>query len=123
VFFSSQVASPVALRHAFRRPRDFGSIFRSSRLTYFRALEPERFGARGEAAGRRTIEDAWQVVSRLPMAQRTAVVVYYRENLTVKEVAEAMGVSPDTVKTHLVRARSRIQVELTARRFDEGDIS
>ncbi len=65
----------------------------------------------------------WQAVSRLPMAQRTAIVLYYRENLTVKEVAEAMGVSPDTVKTHLVRARSRIHAELTSRPFDEGDIT
>jgi RNA polymerase sigma-70 factor (ECF subfamily) len=68
-------------------------------------------------------EMLWQTVSRLPMAQRTAVVLYYRENLNVKEMAEAMGVSPDTVKTHLVRARSRIHAELTARQIDEGDIS
>jgi RNA polymerase sigma-70 factor (ECF subfamily) len=68
-------------------------------------------------------EVLWQAVSHLPMAQRTAVVLYYRENLTVKEVAEAMGVSPDTVKTHLVRGRSRIHAELTGRQFDEGDLS
>jgi RNA polymerase sigma factor (sigma-70 family) len=56
----------------------------------------------------------WQAVSRLPLAQRTAVVLYYREDLTVKEVAEAMRVSPDTVKTHLLRARARIHAELTS---------
>jgi len=68
-------------------------------------------------------ETLWQAVSRLPMAQRTAVVLYYRESLTVNEVAEAMGVSPDTVKTHLVRARGRIHAELTERHFDAGDVS
>jgi RNA polymerase sigma-70 factor, ECF subfamily len=68
-------------------------------------------------------EMLWQAVSELPMAQRTAVVLYYRENLNVNEVAAAMGVSPDTVKTHLVRARSRIHAELTGRQFDGGDIS
>jgi RNA polymerase sigma-70 factor (ECF subfamily) len=68
-------------------------------------------------------EILWQAVSRLPMAQRTAVVLYYREGLNVKEMAAAMGVSPETVKTHLVRARSRIHAELTGSPFDGGDIS
>jgi RNA polymerase sigma-70 factor, ECF subfamily len=68
-------------------------------------------------------EMLWQAVSDLPMAQRTAVVLYYRENLTVNEVAKATGVSPGTVKTHLFRARSQIQASLREREFDEGDLS
>jgi RNA polymerase sigma-70 factor, ECF subfamily len=68
-------------------------------------------------------ETLWQAVSALPMAQRTAVVLYYRENLSVKEVAGALGVSPGTVKTHLFRARSQIQTSLRGQDFDEGDIS
>jgi RNA polymerase sigma-70 factor (ECF subfamily) len=66
-------------------------------------------------------EMLWQAVYALPMAQRTAVVLYYRENLTVQEVARAMGVSPGTVKTHLFRARAQIQVNLRAMGFHEGD--
>jgi RNA polymerase sigma-70 factor, ECF subfamily len=68
-------------------------------------------------------EMLWQAVSELPMAQRTAVVLYYRENLKVPEVASALGVSTGTVKTHLFRARSQIQAFLQAREFDEGDLS
>jgi len=64
----------------------------------------------------------WQAVYALPVAERTAVVLYYRENLLVKDVAAVMGISPGTVKTHLFRARSQIQVNLRARGFDEGDI-
>jgi len=67
-------------------------------------------------------EMLWQAVYALPMAQRTAVVLYYRESLTVEEVAKAMGVSPGTIKTHLFRARSQIQISLRAKGFDEGDI-
>jgi RNA polymerase sigma-70 factor (ECF subfamily) len=67
-------------------------------------------------------ERLWQAVSRLPMAQRTAVVLYYREDQTVQRVAEAMGISPGTVKTHLLRARSRIQAELTGSPSDAGDL-
>jgi RNA polymerase sigma factor (sigma-70 family) len=68
-------------------------------------------------------ETLWQVVYELPMAQRTAVVLYYREGLTVNEVARAMGVSPGTVKTHLFRARAQIQVGLRAKGYDEGDLA
>jgi RNA polymerase sigma-70 factor, ECF subfamily len=68
-------------------------------------------------------EMLWQAVSKLPIAQRTAVVLYYRENLTVKEVASALAVSPGTVKTHLFRARSQIQASLRGREFDEGELS
>jgi RNA polymerase sigma-70 factor, ECF subfamily len=67
-------------------------------------------------------EMLWEVVSELPMAQRTAVVLYYRENLTVKEVANALGVSPGTIKTHLFRARSQIRASLQVGEFDEGDM-
>ncbi|MFI5458139.1 MAG: RNA polymerase sigma factor [Isosphaerales bacterium] len=67
-------------------------------------------------------EMLWQAVYALPMAQRTAVVLYYREGLTVKEVAKAMGVSPGTIKTHLFRARAQIQISMRAKGFDDGDI-
>jgi RNA polymerase sigma-70 factor (ECF subfamily) len=65
----------------------------------------------------------WQAVYALPMAERTAVVLYYREGMPVNDVAAVMGVSPGTVKTHLFRARSQIQVNLKAKGFDEGDLS
>jgi RNA polymerase sigma-70 factor (ECF subfamily) len=67
-------------------------------------------------------EILWRAVSELPMAQRTAVILYYRENLTIPEVAEALDVSPGTVKTHLFRARSHIHESLQAKGFDEGDV-
>ena len=70
-------------------------------------------------------EMLWQAVSQLPMAQRSAVVLYYREHLSVNEVAKTMGVTPGTV----VQAppgsapRSQIRVNLRGWEFDEGDLS
>ena len=64
----------------------------------------------------------WQAVYALPMAERTAVVLYYREGLSVKDIAAVMGVAPGTVKTHLFRARSQIQANLRSKGFDEGDL-
>ena len=65
----------------------------------------------------------WQAVHDLPLGERTAVVLYYRESMTVKDVARAMSVSPGTVKTHLFCACAKIQVYLQDRGFDEGDLS
>ena len=49
-------------------------------------------------------ESLWQAVHDLPLGEQTAVVLYYRESMTIKDVARAMSVSPGTVKTHLFRA-------------------
>lgn len=51
----------------------------------------------------------WQAVQTLPLAERTAVTLYYREGLSVEEVASATDVSAGTVKTLLFRARSRLR--------------
>jgi RNA polymerase sigma-70 factor (ECF subfamily) len=64
-------------------------------------------------------EALWQAVETLPVAQRTAVVLYYREGLKIQQVAEAMDVSPGTVKTHLFRARSQIRDVLTQKGWEE----
>lgn len=61
----------------------------------------------------------WRAVCSLPESQRTAVVLYYRENLTVEEVAHAMNVSSGTVKTHLFRARAQIRTCLQDKGFDD----
>jgi RNA polymerase sigma-70 factor (ECF subfamily) len=65
----------------------------------------------------------WRCVDGLPLAQRTAVVLYYRENLSLDEMAAALGVSSGTVKTHLFRARAQLKKSLRASGFEEGDPS
>ena len=64
----------------------------------------------------------WQAVCALPKAQRIAVVLYYREGLTIEEVAEMTEVSPGTVKTHLFRARAQIRDELAGKGFGGDNV-
>jgi RNA polymerase sigma-70 factor (ECF subfamily) len=45
----------------------------------------------------------------LPARQRTVLVLRYLEGRSVAEIAEALGVGPGTVKTHLVRAVRRVR--------------
>jgi RNA polymerase sigma-70 factor (ECF subfamily) len=49
----------------------------------------------------------------LPPAEQTAVILYYREGLSVEDVAGASDVTTGTVKTLLFRARTRLRELLT----------
>lgn len=51
----------------------------------------------------------WQMVSALPSGERTAVLLYYRQEMNVNEIARVLGVSSGTVKTLLFRARRRLR--------------
>lgn len=51
----------------------------------------------------------WPSVAALPSGQRTAVVLYYRQEMKVNDIAHALGVTSGTVKTLLFRARGRLR--------------
>lgn len=54
-------------------------------------------------------ESVWEAVKRLPVKQRTAVVLYYYNQLSAKEVAKAMGCLEGTVKSRLHTARKNLE--------------
>ncbi len=114
-----QIAHRLALQRWRQRAREMDLLDTAAKL------EREQRDA-GPADRLQVDEEShllWQAVHELPLGERTAVVLHYRESMTVHEVATAMGVSPGTVKTHLFRARAKIQVKLRDRGFDEGDLS
>lgn len=51
----------------------------------------------------------WRAVEQLPTGQRTAVVLYYRDQMKIREIARALGVATGTVKTQLHRARNQLR--------------
>lgn len=50
----------------------------------------------------------WAAVRRLSDKQRTAIALYYVDDLPVDEIASVLGCSVGTVKTHLQRGRRRL---------------
>jgi RNA polymerase sigma factor (sigma-70 family) len=54
----------------------------------------------------------WRAVSALSAGQRTVVMLRYRQDMSVREVAGALGVTMGTVKTLLFRARQRLRLAL-----------
>lgn len=51
----------------------------------------------------------WRAVSALPSGERTAMILYYRQDMGVREIASAIGVATGTVKTLLFRGRQRLR--------------
>jgi RNA polymerase sigma-70 factor, ECF subfamily len=53
--------------------------------------------------------ELWGAVRGLPLRQQQAVVLHYRLDMPVREVARLMECSEGTVRTHLVRARRALE--------------
>ena len=93
-----QWVSRVARNLAISRFRRLGAEARA--LTKLDRPEPVRLA---ESA-----TDVWEAVRSLPRRQREVVVLCYLEGFTRIEAAAELDVSPETVKTHLDRARTSL---------------
>lgn len=51
----------------------------------------------------------WEAVRQLPRLWAMAVILYYRQEKSVKDIAKIMRMKQNTVKTYLFRARKRLQ--------------
>ena len=58
---------------------------------------------------RQTCQIVWQAVGQLPQPQAMAIVLYYREQKKVSEIAKIMKKRKNTVKTYLFRGRKRLK--------------
>lgn len=52
-------------------------------------------------------------VARLPLHQRTAIVLRYFEDLSDEQIADTLGCRPATVRAHLHRALKTLRIEPT----------
>jgi RNA polymerase sigma-70 factor (sigma-E family) len=103
-------------------PTEFGPYLRTTTLNLWKnrlrraAIERRHHSlARPEAHGGVALEDrdaVWRVVRRLPDRQRACIVLRYYEDLSEREVAEILGCSVGTVKSHSSRAIARLRKEL-----------
>jgi RNA polymerase sigma-70 factor (ECF subfamily) len=71
-----------------------------------------------EDPGGASATELWQVVGLLPKRQREAVVLHYVVDLSVSDVAAAMGCREGTVKAHLAQARATLRNHLEGARDD-----
>ena len=52
-----------------------------------------------------------KLLEKLPESERTVMVLHYLGEMTMKEIGKFLGVSVETIKTRLYRARKRLQEE------------
>lgn len=77
---------------------------KQSRVIYLDDME-QAAGAAGEAEP----SGLWDTVRRLPEAQRTVVLLYYYEEMSVAEIAHTLGLPQGTVKSRLSRGREKLR--------------
>lgn len=77
------------------------------------ALAPEANESSGDEAARADVLlDLTQAMARLPSEQRVALSLYFGEEMSVAEIAEATGAPTGTVKSRLFAARQALRGNL-----------
>ena len=89
---------------------------RQGRVLYLSELEPL-------AGGREDphYHELWDAVLALPPEQRAAVVLFYYEDMTLRELAQTLKVPEGTVKSRLSRGRERLRTLLSEELSEKED--
>lgn len=66
--------------------------------------------------------DLWEAMARLPRRMRAVVVLRYFEDLPVGATADALGISPGTVKSQLSKALEKLRIDPALTPAREGDL-
>lgn len=66
--------------------------------------------------GPETSHSLWQMVQTLPQNQMEAVILFYYEDLPIKEITQIVGAAPGTVRVRLSRAREQLRKLLEVER-------
>jgi len=95
------------------------SYLRKNRRQWQLEAEPDEQIANGEekepAAAmqdKETEKIVWEAVERLPKLWAMAIILYYREEKNIIDIAKIMRTNENTVKTYLFRARQRLKKAL-----------
>ncbi len=72
----------------------------------YRYYEAERREAKATERYREIVRN---LLWKLPKSERRAVVLYYFSEMSMHEIGEILGVPTNTIKSHIYRARKRLQ--------------
>lgn len=83
-----------------------------------RIADSKQRGPAAAVQSREIGEIVWEVVERLPRLWALAVILHYREEKGISDIAKIMQIKENTVKTYLFRGRERLK-EMLAAAFEE----
>ena len=69
----------------------------------------------GESILEERAEQLWLAVSSLSQGERTAVLLFYKQDMSIADVANVLGVTTGSVKTLLFRAREKLRKSIADR--------
>ena len=72
--------------------------------------------------GKETEKIVWEAVERLPRLWAMAVILYYREQKSIIDIAKIMQAKENTIKTYLFRARQRLKKALAPAFGEDIDV-
>lgn len=64
--------------------------------------------------------ELWDVVSALNEEYRIVIVLFYYNDLSIKEISKILGIAPGTVKSRLNRGREQIKQALDGKEREHG---
>ena len=82
------------------------------RLRLFGGKDPASASALEEVMENARREELHEAIAGLPVKQRTAVVLYYYNDMSTREIAGVMGCMEGTVKSRLHTARQKLKAVL-----------
>jgi RNA polymerase sigma factor (sigma-70 family) len=82
------------------------------RLALWECCRPREPDTHRDAMAAVTLERFWKAVKRLPPQAYRAAVMRWRLDMSERDIADAMGVTPKTVSSHLSRTRAHLRAEL-----------
>ena len=108
-------------------PEKFGAwIYKIGYTTFLNHKRSERITAGYEEAGQPVscetadaafrYQQLYMALDRLPPKERSAILLFYFENYSAKEIAEIVGASPEVVRQCLTRGRNHLRDLLSAAR-------
>lgn len=74
----------------------------------------ENYGEKEESQKQQDYSELYEAIRKLPEGGRLAIVLYYMEGYSVKEIAVMMKTTESAVKKRLARAREKLKTYLEA---------
>jgi len=105
------------------------SYLRKNRRQWQLEAEPHEQIAEGEEQepaaaieGKETEKIVWEAVEQLPKLWAMAIILYYREEKSIIDIAKIMRARENTIKTYLFRARQRLKKALAPAFGEDFDV-
>lgn len=66
-----------------------------------------------------TKETLWSIINSLELNYRIVIILFYYEDMSIKDIAKTLNISNDNVKQRLSRARTKLKLLLSQEDFYE----